>query len=281
MNKPKYSRFRFVSQPLASIDQNEEIRKPDFPFSGEITTRRYPVRALRYWWMHCVIQEELKQLDHPPVIADIGCDRGIIKRFIPPIKDAVWLGLDIDTNREGIALANYDELHRCDFDDRLTLPDASVDIAICSHVLEHLPRPEFTMGEIARILRPGGMLLLGVPTAPKFIAHFREGRFAKELKADKRKLGQHIHVFWGNRLRRLTRKVGLEVEFSTGTALIRKKGSRLEGYASWIRLNQIFAALFPSLGQELCLQVRKPMASLAIILTSLSVIFSEIDIPFI
>lgn len=257
-SKPKYSRFRFVSEPLSSIDQNEEIKKADFPFSKEINSRRYPVRALRYWWMHCVIEEEVKRMDHPPVIADIGCDRGIIKRFIPPIKDAKWFGLDIDTNREGIELAKYDELIRCDFDEGLALPDASVDIAICSHVLEHLPRPEFTMGEIARILKPGGLLLLGVPTAPKFIAHFREVVFAKQLKAGKRRLGQHIHVFWGNRLRRLARQVGLEVEFSTGTALIRKKGSRLEQYAGWIRFNQIFAALFPSLGQELCVQVRKP-----------------------
>jgi hypothetical protein len=48
------------------------------------------------------------------------------------------------------------------------------------------------------------------------------------------------------------------MEFSSGTALIRKKGSKLEDYAAWIRINQIGAALFPSLGQELCMQLRKP-----------------------
>jgi SAM-dependent methyltransferase len=258
-SRKKYSRFRFVSEPLNAIDQNDEIRKPDFPFAKELEKTRYPVRALRYWWMHCVIQEELKRLDRAPVIADVGCDRGIIKRFIPPVKNARWLGLDIDTNREGIHLAKYDELHQCDFDAGLPLADASVDIAVCSHVLEHLPRPEFTMREIARVLRPGGLLLVGVPTAPKFIARFREQQFARELKAGKRKIGQHIHVFWAGRLRRIARQVGLQVEFSTGTALIRKKGSRLENYALWIRFNQVWAALFPSLGQELCLQLRKPV----------------------
>lgn len=256
--KKKYGRFRFVSESLSSINQNDEIRKPDFPFSEEIRKTRYPVKALRYWWMHCVIEEEVKRLAKFVTIVDVGCDRGIIKRFIPPIKNARWLGLDIDTNREGIHLAKYDELIRCDFDEGLPLPDESVDIAICSHVLEHLPRPEFTMNEIARILRPGGMLLVGVPVAPKFIAHFREKQFAKELKSGKRKHGQHIHVFWVNRLRRLAEHCGLQVEFSTGTALIRKKGSRLENYAFWIRINQIWAALFPALGQELCVQIRKP-----------------------
>lgn len=257
-SRKKYGRFRFVSESLSPISQNDEIRKADFPFSEELRRTRYPVKALRYWWMHCVIEEEVGRLGKPATIADVGCDRGIIKRFIPPIKNARWLGLDIDTNREGIHLAKYDELIRCDFDEGLPLPDESVDIAICSHVLEHLPRPEFTMNEIARILRPGGMLLVGVPVAPKFIAHFREKQFAKELKSGKRKHGQHIHVFWVNRLRRLAEQCGLQVEFSTGTALIRKKGSRLENYAFWIRINQIWAAMFPSLGQELCVQIRKP-----------------------
>lgn len=254
-----YSRFRFVHESLAPINQNDEIRKPDFPFAEDVLKSKYPVRALRYWWMHCVIEEEVKRLAKPVTIADVGCDRGIIKRFVPPIEGARWIGLDIDTNREGIDLAKYDELIRCDFDEGLPLPNESVDIAICSHVLEHLPRPEFTLKEIARILKPGGMLLVGVPVAPRFVAYFREKQFEKELKSGKRRMGQHVRVFWVNRLRRLAEQCGLQIEFSTGTALIRKKGSRLENYAFWIRLNQIWAALFPSLGQELCAQIRKPL----------------------
>ncbi len=181
-NSKNYSRFRLVSEPLTAISDNDEIRKKDFPFSEELRKTKYPIRALRYWWMHCLIQEEAARIGKPFVIADVGCDRGIIKRFIPPINNARWLGLDMDTNREGIHLAKYNELYQCDFDKGIPLPDAAIDIVICSHVLEHLPRPEFTIGEIARILRPGGMLLVGVPIAPKFIAHFRERQFAKELK---------------------------------------------------------------------------------------------------
>lgn len=216
------------------------------------------MRALRYWWLDAAVQEELKRIDGAAKIVDVGCDRGIIKRFIRPRQGVRWIGLDIDTNREGIGLAKYDELLQCDFDEGLPLPDSSVDIAICSHVLEHLPRPEFTLGEIVRILRPGGMLLVGVPTAPRFIARLRERQFARQLKAGTRTRGQHIHVFWGKRLRRLAEQAGLQVEFSSGTSIIRKKGSRLENYAAWIRLNQIGAALFPSVGQELCMQLRKP-----------------------
>lgn len=256
----RYGRFRFVREPLTSIDENPETHKPDFPFAAELKKRRYPVRALRYWWLSRVIEEEVNRRDRPPVIADVGCDRGIIKRFVPPVKGAVWIGLDMDIEREGIHLAGYDRLVEADFDVGLPLPAESVDIAILSHVLEHLPRPEFTLREIFRILRPGGLLLVGVPTAPKFVAVVRERIFARQLAAGTRKPGQHIHVFWAKRLRTLAEMAGFRVEFCTGTSLIRKKGSRLEDYALWIRFNQIIASAFPPIGQELCVQLRKPVS---------------------
>lgn len=256
-SEKSYGRFRFVREPLDSIDKNDETHRADFPFSAELNKRRYPVRALRYWWLSRVIDEEARSLDRPPVIIDVGCDRGIIKRFIPPIEGARWIGLDIDVDRPDVELARYDERIQADFDEGLPVRDSTADIAICSHVLEHLPRPEFTMREINRILKPGGLLLVGVPTAPKFIAKMREKQFQKELANGKRVHGQHIHVFWEERLADLAERAGFTVEYSTGTSLIRKKGSKLEDYSAWIRFNQIGAALFHSLGQELCMQLRK------------------------
>jgi SAM-dependent methyltransferase len=262
-NKPKhYSRFRFVHEPLDSIDKNDETHRADFPFSAELNKRRYPVRTLRYWWIGRVIDEEVTGLDHAPTIVDVGCDRGIIKRFIPPIEGARWIGLDIDIDRPDVELAKYDERIQADFDEGLPVPDGTADVAICSHVLEHLPRPEFTMTEIFRILKPGGLLLVGVPTAPRFIARLREKQFKKQLADGTRVHGQHIHVFDSQKLIDLAKRTGFVVEYLTGTALLRKKGSKLEDYAAWIRFNQIGASLFPSIGQELCMQLRKPGESI-------------------
>lgn len=257
IKKKNYGRFRFVREPLDSIANNEETHRADFPLSEEMNKRRYPVRALRYWWLSRVIQEEVASLDAPPIIVDVGCDRGTIKRFTPPIEGSKWIGLDMDIHRPDIELAKYDDRIEADFDVGLPVPDATADIVICSHVLEHLPRPDFTMGEIHRILKPGGLLLVGVPTAPKFIAKLREIQFRRQLASGRRVLGQHIHVFWDKRLRMLAEQTGFEVEYSTGTALIRKKGSKLEDYPAWIRFNQIGASLFPAIGQELCMQLRK------------------------
>jgi hypothetical protein len=86
----------------------------------------------------------------------------------------------------------------------------------------------------------------------------REWQFAKEFESGKRKKGQHMHSFWPKRICDLAEKLGLHVEFLAGTYLLRHKGLFLEDYELWIRINQVWGALFPSLAQELCVQLRKP-----------------------
>ena len=44
----------------------------------------------------------------------------------------------------------------------LTLPDASVDVVLCSHVLEHVDHTR-ALAEIYRVLTPGGRLLAQIP----------------------------------------------------------------------------------------------------------------------
>lgn len=45
----------------------------------------------------------------------------------------------------------------------LPLPDAAYDTVLLTDVLEHLPRPDAIWAEIRRILRPGGVVIVGVP----------------------------------------------------------------------------------------------------------------------
>ncbi|MFD7711620.1 methyltransferase domain-containing protein [Streptomyces sp. NPDC059786] len=44
--------------------------------------------------------------------------------------------------------------------DALALPDASVDVVWCERVLQHLAEPQRAVDEIARVLRPGGRVVL-------------------------------------------------------------------------------------------------------------------------
>jgi 2-polyprenyl-3-methyl-5-hydroxy-6-metoxy-1,4-benzoquinol methylase len=52
--------------------------------------------------------------------------------------------------------------HRADIN-QVPLPDASYDVVIAHHVLEHVDNDRQAMSELFRLLRPGGLAVLSVP----------------------------------------------------------------------------------------------------------------------
>ena len=56
------------------------------------------------------------------------------------------------------------DFHRCDFvKDRLPWPDQSLDAVTCMHVVEHLADLQNLLAEIARLLKPGGLVYFETP----------------------------------------------------------------------------------------------------------------------
>lgn len=50
--------------------------------------------------------------------------------------------------------------------EELPLKDGSIDLALCTQVLEHLPNPARGVAEIARVLRSRGRGILSIPIPP-------------------------------------------------------------------------------------------------------------------
>lgn len=72
-------------------------------------------------------------------------------------------------------------------------PDASFDVILCNHVLEHVPNDRTAMKELFRVLKPGGWAILQVPL-DLTLEQTREG--TPELSPQEREqwFGHHDHV---------------------------------------------------------------------------------------
>lgn len=69
-------------------------------------------------------------------------------------------------------------------------PDASFDAILCTEVFEHIPYPSQTLAEFGRLVRPGGRLILTVPSNclrhmdPYFFYSGFSNRFLEKFLAD-------------------------------------------------------------------------------------------------
>tara|TARA_R110002096_G_scaffold24760_20_gene78021 strand:+ start:2707 stop:3939 length:1233 start_codon:yes stop_codon:yes gene_type:complete len=254
------SRFSFLQWPLVAFSDSVVRVPEDALLTDHLSKSRFSVRLLRYWWAAQAIRQEAKSRDTPLTIVDYGSGRGWLKRFVGNDVDAKWIAIDWNPETELLERAGYDEILHANFDHPLPIEPGSVDVVSSLHVFEHLPRPAFSLTQIEDVLAPGGCLLATTPTMPHFLASWRQAIFRRRLADGRISRGGHINCLSPSRWRDLAGDCGLTMEFITGSHLMRNTGNPLESLRSWIRFNQLWAALFPSLGSEVCLRARKPVA---------------------
>ena len=94
---------------------------------------------------------------------DVGCSAGFIADELA-LAGATTSGVDID--EPGLARARERFGERVDFrlarGEELPFEDSSVDLVVLNHIYEHVVDPEAVVADIHRVLRPGGLLYLGV-----------------------------------------------------------------------------------------------------------------------
>jgi SAM-dependent methyltransferase len=88
-------------------------------------------------------------------VVDLGCGTG---STLAQVDAGLALGLDVSS--AALAGDTLFVLVQADLKDPLPLADASADRVLCHDVLECLPDPDALVAEAARILRPGGRLVL-------------------------------------------------------------------------------------------------------------------------
>ncbi len=123
----------------------------------------YPqVPALAFW--RALEAERLSTVEFPEPIVDLGCGDGTFTDVALGGRQIAW-GLDIESLNfpKARALGIYGRLEVYD-GGRLPLDDGSVGSILANSVLEHVENLDELLRECRRVLRPGGRLVLTVPT---------------------------------------------------------------------------------------------------------------------
>lgn len=94
----------------------------------------------------------------------------------------------------------------------LPLKDASFDCVLLSEVIEHLDAPQASIREAARVLRPGGRLLITTPNYRSFWP-LMEWAVDRLNMAPKMAGEQHISRFHFSSLQRMLVELGLNLEY--------------------------------------------------------------------
>ena len=97
-------------------------------------------------------------------VLDAGCGEGYLSRILAT-RGATVVGVDFSANLiEAARIQNATDALPISFDvasvDELPYADDTFDLVVCNHVVNDLYDPSKPIGEFARVLRPGGRLII-------------------------------------------------------------------------------------------------------------------------
>jgi SAM-dependent methyltransferase len=177
---------------------------------------RHHLRKRRRY-VESVLRRELqtRQLAQAPTLLDLGCGDGNNLTWLTPFARRVY-GSDYNLVRLARARQRCPDatLFLADILD-YAARDAGFDVIFFNHVIEHIPDDVAALSSVARILKPGGLLVLGTPNegswwwqlayrrAPEVLAstdhvHFYTARsIGRKMEASGLRLIETKHLGWG------------------------------------------------------------------------------------
>ncbi|MEZ5977841.1 MAG: class I SAM-dependent methyltransferase [Planctomycetota bacterium] len=158
-------------------------------------------------------------------VADVGCGRGHFSAMLLDAlesrgtKDAAAHVFPVDAFPQYFEIADL-ECRQAGADGRVPLDDAAVDAAVSIEVIEHVEDQFAFVRELARITRPGGLVVVSTPNVHHVSSRLRSLLWGfPQLydplplsKDDPRFLGGHVHPIHPYFLCYVAHRAGLVVE---------------------------------------------------------------------
>jgi 2-polyprenyl-3-methyl-5-hydroxy-6-metoxy-1,4-benzoquinol methylase len=172
------TRKDFMEMTSITKVTNSDIidRKKHYAFGiEEGQSRPYRLRQARYYELGDDIArwawEHHQNLAKPLDLLDVGTNDGVLRKYaeIHPGSEYIrYSAVDIYPHGVEFVYKHADWKHYC-LDLNYGMKDLaanSFDVVVCEQVLEHLKNYHLAMSELLRVLRPGGLLVIGVPIFP-------------------------------------------------------------------------------------------------------------------
>jgi SAM-dependent methyltransferase len=151
---------------------------------------------------------------NPLRILDVGCGTGLFLKFARDAGHEVR-GIELSESAVRYGKQIYGVSIETGTLETANLPGSEFDVVTMWHVLEHMPDPIAALSIVEHVLKPGGLLLFGVPNIASFEARVF-GRRWFSLDAPR-----HLVHFSPDTARRAVEAAGLtlvRIDHSTGTA---------------------------------------------------------------
>ena len=270
--------MKLVKEGVSAVISSHTVPQPIPPrmaFGVDPSRReRFSLRQGRY----DAIGEELAQRGRVALqagrrlkVLDIGAGQGLTLRYLEGRDGAAGIELS------GVDIVRYDTLYRpSEWKDFWVsnlmqglppVPSETYDIVICEQIFEHLSELELGMATINRVLRPGGIAIVGVPIFPSGVNKIREliVPWIDGAKPPKTPRG-HVQSFSKRSFLKLFQQhSGLTIEKCFGFRIVSGGLLRqLENHEWWYRLNRSVGRIVPSLCTEIQIIARKPVVNMVL-----------------
>lgn len=139
----------------------------------------------RFIIQSAALRRVLKGCEFKGACLNVGCGDGLYAPLLDAFPKVIRIA-HLDLSRPNIA-TRFPEGRHGDFAGSVTelpFPTASFESCLCTEMMEHVKDDDKGFSELARVLAPGGLLLITTPTppAPFDPAHVREGYTYDEMR---------------------------------------------------------------------------------------------------